>query len=430
MSHPETQVTAEKIAAKSEKKPVTPTAHFAGMHAQIAEALNIAEFGVPTQAQPLAQRGVLIQTSRNRLTLSTFDFWTAVSVTVPVGTPVAKGYSLLDFVELKKALAAMVAGETKTVAARTPVSLAGDLLATEHITVPITTLDIHEFTHPPEAVPAMATMDAQTFLAQLNRVLPTAGRDETLPTLTGVQMTLEGETITMAATDRYRFTVAEVPASATVQPLEKPLTTLIPAGILAPLAKRLKSYVGPVGIGIIEEDKGVIARATLSMGDTTITMRPLDGGLPKYKSLFPTECDASVRVDRATLVRAVKKCQALIKAKSENGSPVSFVWADDATLTLVPRIGTAEDHARIKGMAIPVTYARGMAAALCGNALSLNPAFLLDALGTFPGDTITLHIREMKDGQTTKPVLLTEGSDMAGDGYRHLLMPIRLDLSK
>ncbi|MFD4142811.1 hypothetical protein [Streptomyces sp. NPDC058572] len=82
-----------------------------------------------------------------------------MSVTVPVGTPVAKGYSPLDFVELKKALAAMVAGETKAVAARTPVSLAGDLLATEHITVPITALDIHEFTHPPEAVPSMATME-------------------------------------------------------------------------------------------------------------------------------------------------------------------------------------------------------------------------------------------------------------------------------
>ncbi|SFT31436.1 hypothetical protein [Streptomyces sp. ok210] len=78
--------------------------------------------------------------------------------------------------------------------------------------MPISTLDIHEFTHPLEAVPAMATMDAQTFLAQLNRVLTTAGRDDALPTLTGVQMTLDGETLTMAATDRYRFAVAEVSA--------------------------------------------------------------------------------------------------------------------------------------------------------------------------------------------------------------------------
>ncbi|ORT54224.1 DNA polymerase III subunit beta [Streptomyces sp. CB03238] len=414
----------------TERESAKPTAHFAATNAQLTEALNIAEFGVWPNAQPHAQRGVLIETSRNRATFSTFDFQTAVSVTVPVGTPVAKGYSLLDFVELKKALAAMVAGETKTVAARTSVSLTGDLLATEHITVPIATLDIHEFTHPPEAVPAMATMDAQTFLKQMNRVLPTAGRDETLPTLTGVQMTLEGETLTMAATDRYRFTVAEVPSSATVQPLDKPLTTLIPAGILAPLAKRLKTYDGPVGIGILENGKDVTARATLSIGDTTITMRPLEGSLPKHDSLFPTECDTSVRIDRATVVRAAKKCQALIKAKGENGMPVSFAWNDDGTLTLAPRIGTADDQARTKGMTIPSTITYGSADTLRGNLLALNPAFLLDALGTFTSDTITLHIREMKDGLTTKPVLLTEGTDMAGEGYRHLLMPIRLDLAK
>ncbi|NUK50125.1 hypothetical protein HRW14_07400 [Streptomyces lunaelactis] len=430
MSQPNPVAERDLTQVSTEKKPVKPTAHFAAMHAQITEALSIAEFGVPTQAQPFAQRGVLIQTSRNRLTLSTFDFWTAVSVTVPVGTPVAKGHSLLDFAELKKALAAMVAGETKTVAARTPVSLAGDLLATEHITAPITTLDIHEFTHPPEAVPAMATMDAQTFLGQLNRVLPTAGRDDTLPVLTGVQMTLEGETLTMAATDRYRFAVAEVTANATIQPLDKPLTTLIPAGILAPLAKRLKSYDGPVGIGIIQNGDDV-ARATLSMGDTTITMRPLDGELPKHCHLFPTECDTSVRVDRATLVRAAKKCQALIKAKGQNGSPVSFAWDDDGALTLAPRIGTASDQARTKGMTVPSTITHGSGGTLQGNScLALNPAFLLDALGTFASDTITLHIREMKDGQTTKPVLLTEGPGMGGDGYRHLLMPVRLDSTK
>ncbi|WP_351230129.1 DNA polymerase III subunit beta [Streptomyces sp. NPDC002133] len=421
---------AANSAEKIEKKPAEPTAHFAGMHAQIAEALNIAEFGVPTQAQPTAQRGVLIQTSRDRLTLSTFDFWTAVSVTVPVGTPVAKGRSLLDFVELKKALAAMVAGEIKTVAARTPVSLAGDLLATEHITVPITTLDLGAFTHPPEAVPAMATMDAQEFLAQLNRVLPTAGRDGTLPTLTGVQITLEGETLTLAATDRYRFAVAEVPAGATVHPLEKPLTALIPAGILAPLARRLKSYDGRVGIGIIEDGKGAIARATLSMGDTTITMRPLEGSLPKYDSLFPTECDTSVRVDRATVVRAAKKCQALISAKGEKNTPVAFAWGDDGTLTLAPRIGTVDDQARTKGMTVPSTITHGNADTLRGRALALNPAFLLDAIGTFASDTVTMHIRAVEDGQITKPVLLTEGPEMDGDGYRHLLMPVRLDLSK
>ncbi|WP_406262985.1 hypothetical protein OHT93_38700 [Streptomyces sp. NBC_00191] len=35
----------------------------------------------------------------------------------------------------------------------------------------------------------------------------------------------------------------------------------------------------------------------------------------------------------------------------------------------------------------------------------------------------------MQERQTTKHVLLTEGPDMAGIGYRHLLMPVRLDVA-
>ncbi|WP_405594126.1 hypothetical protein OG741_01075 [Streptomyces sp. NBC_01410] len=69
------------------------------------------------------------------------------------------------------------------------------------------------------------------------------------------------------------------------------------------------------------------------------------------------------------------------------------------------------------------TITHGSADVVRGSILSLNPAFLLDALGTFTGDTITLHIRGMKEGQAAKPVLLTEGADMAGDGYRRLLIP-------
>ncbi|MEW1637532.1 DNA polymerase III subunit beta [Streptomyces sp. NPDC093801] len=429
-----TQVATSSAAKKEEKESVEPTANFAGIHAEIIDALNFAEFGIAPKAQPPAQRGVLIKTGGNHVVFSAYDFDTAVSVMVPAATPAGKGSSLLDFPELKKTLAAMVAGETKAVAARTRVSLAGDLLATEHLTVPITTHDIHAYTQPLEAVPAMATMDARTFLAQLNRVLPTAGTDDTLPVLTGIQVTLDGETLTMAATDRYRFAVAEVPVTATVQPLEKPLTVLIPAATLSALAKRLKTHEGPVGIGLLTADRAegepvVIlptARATLSLGAITITMRSLDGSLPKYGKLFPKACETSVRLDRATTVRAVKKAQGVLAAKGLKNVPVMLAWDTDGNLTLAPLLDTAEGDARTKGMPIPTTITHGTGEGLRGGRGAFKPSFLLDVLGTFTGDTITLHLDEMKDGQISKPGLFTEGPEMAGQGYRHLLMPVRL----
>ncbi|MFJ2008031.1 DNA polymerase III subunit beta family protein [Streptomyces chartreusis] len=414
-----------KVEKQTEKQPVKPTAHFAAPHAEIIEALSFAEFGVFESRTVPNQAGVFIETRRNDVTFSSFNFDTAVQVTMPAETPVAQGNSLLDFNELKKALAAMVAGETKTVAARMPVALAGDLLTTEHLSVPITALDIHEYVHAPEPAPMLAELDAQAFLAQLNRVLPAAGRDDTLPALTGIQLTLAGETLTLAATDRYRFAVADVPAPATNKPLEKPITTLIPAGILGTLAKRFRTHEGTVGIGMVTTDTDV-PRATFSLGTATITVRSIHGSLPPHEKLFPKTRKASVRIDRATAVRAAKKCHALVKAKGDKHSPVCLTWADDGTLTLAPRVGEASDQARIKGMTIPSAITHGGADAVRDTHLSLNPAFLLDALATFTNDTITLHVQETTQGQATKPVLLTTVPSMRGDSYRHLLMPIRL----
>lgn len=420
------QVTQKTTSATQvEKRPIKPTAHFTASHAEIIEALNIAEFGVFESRTAPNQAGVFIQTSRDNATFSSFNFDTAVQVTMPAHTPVALGNSLLDFTELKKALAAMVAGETKTVAARTPVALTGDLLTTEHLSVPITALDLHEYVHAPEPAPVLAELEAQAFLAQLNRVLPAAGRDDTLPALTGVQLTLSGETLTLAATDRYRFAVADVPSPATNKPLEEPITTLIPAGILGALAKRFKTHDGTVGIGMATTDTDV-PRATFCLGAATITVRSLHGSLPPHTKLFPKTRNASVRINRTTAVRAAKKCHALIKAKGDKYSPVCFTWADDGTLTLAPRIGEASDQARIKGMTIPSKITHGGADAVRDTRLPLNPAFLLDALATFTDDTITLHVQEATDGQATKPVLLTSGPSMREDAYRHLLMPIRL----
>ncbi|MEU4358707.1 DNA polymerase III subunit beta [Streptomyces virginiae] len=238
----------------------------------------------------------------------------------------------------------------------------------------------------------------------------------------------------MAATDRYRFAVAEVPVTATVQPPEKPLAALIPAATLSALAKRLKSHTGPVGIGILEDDHAEgdpvatwpTPRATLSLGAVTVTMRSLDGGLPKYQSLFPKTCETSVQLDRATTERAVKKCQAILNAKGLRNVPVQFAWDDDGNLTLAPRLDTTEDAARTKGMPIPTTITHGTGEGLRGGLAAFNPGFLLDAIGTFTSNTITLHLGEMKDGQISKPGLFTEGPEMANQDYKHLVMHVRL----
>lgn len=407
----------------SEQPTPVATAHVTAPYGPLADALKTAEFGTVCATGP-AQHAVLIEADDTGLTLRTHDWETAVSITVPTATVTQPGASLLPLAQLTKSLKAMMAGETKATAARTTVTLAGDLLTTDHLTVPLAALPIGEFTPAKAPAPIAAHLDAQDLYRQLQRVIPAACTDDTLPTLTAVQMTLEGHTLTLSATDRYRFAVADVPATpnpdhpATTP--EHPLTALIPASVLTRIAKHLKTCTGPVAIAFGTPE------LTLTVGDTTLTIQPREGTLPGCAALFPTTVNTSLTLDRPTALRALKKCAALIAASGERGSPVTLRWDETGTLTLAPRIGEPDDLARIKGM--PLTFATLTGPTPTDRELHANPAFLADALVAFDAtDTLTLHLRDPKAGSTNvPPLLLTTNPSPTGGDYRHLLMPVRV----
>ncbi|MEV0449752.1 hypothetical protein [Streptomyces sp. NPDC050600] len=386
-----------------------------------------AEFASSPKFPNPSQRGVLVETQGGQVTFSTFDLDTAVRVTVPCPAARTAGTSLLDFTEMSKMLAALVAGEPKASAAATEVSLKGDLLSGPDMTVPISALDTTAYIPAPAPTAAMVVLDAQEFRRQLDRVLPVTGTDDTLPVLAGVQLTTDAATCTLAATDRYRFVVADLPAHTTPKAPQTPFDLNVPGSFLRRLIKPLKDHTGPVGIGVSEDRLW----ATLTLGHLTFTTRLIEGRLPRYSKLFPKTAAASLQIDRAALATATKKCAAVLKAKNAGSlTPVSFLWDRHGALTLAPALPEAHDRARLTGIPLPYETVGGDATALHASFQSLRPAFLATALDTFTGDTLTLHFPGADNGQgLRKPVLLTDGPDLEGDSHRHLIMPITLDFS-
>src|SRR5699024_1439503 len=93
------------------------------------------------------------------------------------------------------------------------------------------------------------TIDADTFARAIAQVTVAAGRDETLPLLTGVRMEIEGDSLTLLATDRYRLAMREVtwsPASPGVSRV-----ALVRARTLADVAKNLTA-AGSVELDLAE----------------------------------------------------------------------------------------------------------------------------------------------------------------------------------
>ena len=64
-----------------------------------------------------------------------------------------------------------------------------------------------------------------------------AGRDDTLPMLTGIRVEIDGDELTLAATDRFRLAVREL--TWMPEQTDLPAAVLVPARTLADAAKTL-----------------------------------------------------------------------------------------------------------------------------------------------------------------------------------------------
>ena len=71
------------------------------------------------------------------------------------------------------------------------------------------TLPVEDYPSLPAMPSSAGVVDSDVFAEAVGQVAVAAGRDDTLPMLTGVRLEIEDDVITLAATDRYRLAVRE-----------------------------------------------------------------------------------------------------------------------------------------------------------------------------------------------------------------------------
>ena len=161
---------------------------------------------------------------------------------------------------------------------------------------------------------ASGTVAGEVFASAVGQVAVAAGRDDTLPVLTGVRVEIDGEKLTLVATDRYRLAAREL----TWTPEQSGLTAvaLVPARTLAGTAKALTSGDKvTVALASSVQGEGLVG---FEAGGRRTTTRLLDGEFPKYRSLLPKESTTVARLDTASFVEAVKR----VSLVAERNTPV------------------------------------------------------------------------------------------------------------
>ncbi|MFF0005814.1 DNA polymerase III subunit beta [Streptomyces tibetensis] len=343
---------------------------------EFADAVGRAARALPGRTPVPVLGGLLLEADAGRLAVTGFDFEAAVRVEADAeaagpGRVLVPGRRLLDVCRVLPDGPVSCALE----ASRFTVEADGTRFG-------LSTLPLAEYPSLPAPPAPYGTVDATAFATAVAQVAVAAGRDDTLPLLTGVQLRLDGGEMTLAASDRYRYAVRRLEWKPQAAGGDVAAQALLPARRLLDVARSL-GRCGDVRIGW--EPGGGGALVGFEGGRTRTALRLLDGRLPAYTSLFDMAGAAVAEVEREGLAEAVRRVAVVAQRL-----PATLSGADE----------------------MPVAF---------------NPAYLLDALTSFESPRVRLELLGAGQRALLHAVPGDEAAQAgAGAGeHRHLLMSVK-----
>jgi DNA polymerase-3 subunit beta len=249
-------------------------------------------------------------------------------------------------------------------------------------------LPAEDFPALPEPPAAAGSADGGVLAAAIAQVVPAASRDDTLPMLTGVCLDFDGNTLTLAATDRYRLAVRELPWQPASDGLRA--AALVPARTLAEAARTMAAGT-PVTVafdgGAESPDGGPRpAEGMISFDDGTrrLTVRLIAGEFIRYQSRFPTEFGCRAEVPAAAFIEAVRR----VSLVAERTTPVRLTFGGGAVIIEAQAEGRARAIERVR-------------ADFDGSepAIAFNPHYLLDGLTAAVAPVVHARAGQPADGE-------------------------------
>lgn len=259
------------------------------------------------------------------------------------------------------------------------------------------TLPAEDFPRFPETtLEQSVALPARTVSDIVKHVARAVSRDETRPVLTGILLTIEGNTVRMAATDSYRLAVKDslVEEGESLEDVQ----VIVPGKVMEEVA-RLAPESESIRIGLNEN------QAVFTFADTEFVARRIQGSFPNYKQLIPKETETNVTVNRNEIMSAVKRVSLL----AQHNAPVRVsVNVEDQTVNVSAQttdVGDASEDvmATIEGKDVEIAF---------------NHGFLLDGLAASDAESLRIGIVS-----PLKPGVITNPTDA---GFLYLIMPVRL----
>lgn len=366
-----------------------------------SEAVSFAVKLLPQRTTLPILSGVLIDATDDGLTLSSFDYEVSTQTTITAsvdesGRVLVSGRLLAD------------------IASRLPdapvnVNTDGSKIVVKCGSANFTLLSmpVEEYPTLPAIGEPSGLLPAEAFSEAVSQVAVAASRDDVTPVITGVQLEVSENSLSLVATDRYRVAIREIDWESSSASAE-PITALVPSRTLTEVGKTF-GHSGTISVSITNtDDRELIA---FSADRKTVTSLLIKGNFPPVRRLFPDTAENYAVVNTADLIEAVRRVSLVL----EREAALRFTFTIDGVA--LEAIGSEQAQA-----------SEAIDGHLNGDdtVVSLKPQFLLDGLGAVHSEFVRISFTKTDNPNKPGPVLITSQSskDQPGaDNYKYLLQP-------
>jgi DNA polymerase III subunit beta len=392
----------------------------------LADAVAWVARALPARPVVPILAGLLLDASATgALTLSCFDY--EVSARAGTGADVARPGKVLVSGRLLAEIARSLPRQ------RVDMSTEGDSLIVSCGNARFTLLGLPVDDYPalPELPPRAGAVDGGELAVAVAQVAVAAGRDETLPMLTGILAEMDGSWLTLVATDRYRMAMRNLGWEP--QQPDFSGSALVPARTFADVARTMTAGT-EVAISLAAEEAaadrgrgpvsgaggGSSPRASAGAGNADLigfesggrrlTTRLLGAEFIAYKSRFPSDPAARARVLAKPFADAIRR----VALVADRESRLLLTFGRDE---VVLETGSGEGSRAVETMEAGYEGDEGFT-------IAFKPQFLLDGViaaeaGSVEKDEGDRYV-DLEFGASDKPAVITGSPD-----FKYLLAPMR-----
>lgn len=366
----------------------------------LAQGLNVVSRAVSPRSTYPILANVLISAEDGRLKLSATDrelgitCWVGAKIQEPGATTVP-ARTLIDLIGTfpNDTIEMDLAVRTQTLhlkAGRSNAEIKG--------------IDAQEFPPMPEPDKAAGVeLPAGDLKEMIQQVVFAASRDDARPVLTGVLITVDGKTITMAAADGFRLSVRKAQLKTAS---DQPMRAIVPARALNEVARIASDDKEPVTM-MLPPGRGQVI---FSMKNAELRCQLVEGAFPEYQQIIPSGYKTRTVISTEAFLKAAKQSE-IFARESSHIARLDIKPGEGKTPGTMEISATSEEtgsndskiDATVEGNAVLIAF---------------NVRFLREVLDVVKSSEVALETTAAAAPGVVRPI--------NNDDFLHVIMPMHL----